>query len=190
MTESSPRAHVEPHEVTAYLDGTLSPAERGRFETHLAECEVCAAELVEVMRLQRRSRSPRTGWIGLAAAAAIAVVVLGPRVARESVVAPPPVRGDSLPGAALVLVAPADGAELDEPPVLAWRPVAGVAAYRVQVSRADGDSVWAQTTRDTTATPPAAALDPSAEPYYWYVDALLADGRSVGGTPHRFRLAP
>ena len=190
MTESSPRVHVEPHEVTAYLEATLSPVERDRFETHLADCDACAAELVEVMRLRRPSRSSRTGWIGLAAAAALAVVVLGPRLAREPSVTTPRLRGDSLPGAALVLVAPADGAELREPPRLAWRPVAGAAAYRVLLSRADGDSVWAETTRDTTATPPAAALDPSPEPYYWYVDALLADGRSVGGTPHRFRLGP
>jgi anti-sigma factor RsiW len=190
MTESSPRAHVEPHEVTAYLEATLSPVERARFETHLADCDVCAAELVEVMRLRHGSWSPRTGWIGLAAAAAIAVVVLGPQLDREPGVTPPPLRGDSLPAAALVLVAPADGAELREPPVLAWRAVAGAAAYRVLVSRADGDSVWAETTRDTMATPPAAALDPSPEPYYWYVDALLADGQSVGATPHRFRLGP
>ncbi len=190
MTESSPAAHWEPHEVTAYLEGTLPPAERGRLETHLADCEACTAELVEVMRLSRRPRSSRTGWIGLAAAAAIAVVMLAPRLARSPSVTTPPVRGDSLPVAALELVAPADGAELREPPVLAWRAVEGAAAYRVLVSRADGDSVWAETTRDTMATPPAAALDPSPEPYYWYVDALLADGRSVGGTPHRFSLGP
>ena len=190
MTESSPRVHVEPHEVTAYLEGTLLPVERARFETHLADCEPCAAELVAVMRLRRPSRSSRTGWIGLAAAAAIAVVLLGPRLAREPLVTTPPLRGDSLLATALVLIAPSDGAELREPPVLAWRPVAGAAAYRVLVSRSDGDSVWAETTRDTTATPPRAALETSPEPYYWYVDALLADGRSVGGAPHQFLLGP
>ena len=188
--ESSPQTHAEPHEVTAYLEATLSPADRARFEAHLADCEPCAAELVEVMRLQRGSRSSRTGWIGLAAAAAIAVVLLAPRLAHEPSVTTSPVRGDSLPAATLVLVTPSDGAELREPPLLAWRPVMGAAAYRVLVSRADGDSVWAETTRDTTAAPPAAALVPSPEPYYWYVDALLADGRSVGGPPHRFRLGP
>lgn len=190
MTESSPQAHVEPHEVTAYLEGTLPPDARARFEAHLAECEPCATELVEVMRLHRRSTPARGRWLGLAAAAAIAVVVLGPHFARQPAVTTSPVRGDSLPGAALALLAPADGARLREAPLLAWRGVEGATAYRVQVSRADGDSVWAETTRDTTATPPAAALEPSPEPYYWYVDALLADGRSVAGTPHRFHLGP
>jgi anti-sigma factor RsiW len=31
--------------VTDYLEGALSPAERARFETHIAGCEHCAAYL-------------------------------------------------------------------------------------------------------------------------------------------------
>jgi anti-sigma factor RsiW len=34
--------------VTHYLGGTLSPAERGRFEHHLATCPPCTAYLAQV----------------------------------------------------------------------------------------------------------------------------------------------
>lgn len=187
MTDTSPPRHLDPHEVTGYLEAALSTPDRGRVEAHLADCEECAAELVAVGRLRGRTRAP-TRWLGAAAAAAavVAVVLLGPRVTRKPGETPSPVRGDSV--SALRLVAPSDGADLAGAPVFAWRSVPGAAAYRIMVSRADGDSVWAATTRDTTARPPQEALAAQAEPYYWYVDALLADGRSVSGTPHRFRL--
>jgi anti-sigma factor RsiW len=191
MTDGVRETHVDPAEVAGYLAGTLAPEARARVESHLADCEDCAAELVAVDRLRRAPAGVRWApWLGLAAAAAIAAVVLAPRADRERGPAVPPVRGDSLPSATLSLVGPADGAELREPPVLVWRPVAGAATYRVVLSRSDGDSVWSATTGDTTATPPGESLLPSPEPYYWYVDALLADGRSVGGTPHSFRLGP
>ena len=191
MTDAWKETHLDAAEVAGYLSGSLAPEARSRAEAHLADCEECAAELVAVARLQGPpGRARWTGWVGLAAAAAIAAVVLAPRLTREPGPAVPPLRGDSIPAAALGLVAPADGAELREPPVLVWRPVAGAATYRIVVSRADGDSVWSVTIRDTTASPPAAVLPASSEPYYWYVDALLADGRSVGGAPQSFRVAP
>lgn len=39
------------HELSAYLDGELPPAERGRVEAHLAQCPRCAAELRELRRV-------------------------------------------------------------------------------------------------------------------------------------------
>jgi hypothetical protein len=189
MTNGTRETHLDPHEVAAYLAGTLALEARARVEAHLADCEECAAELVAVGRLRPARSGARWGpAIGLATAAAIAVVALAPRLLREPGPAVPPVRGDSVPSATLALVAPGDGADLREPPVFVWRQVAEAATYLVVVSRADGDSVWSATTRDTTASPPPDALPASPEPYYWYVDALLADGHSVGGTPHSFRL--
>jgi anti-sigma factor RsiW len=34
--------------VTDYLDGALAPADRARFEAHLAECEGCANHLSQL----------------------------------------------------------------------------------------------------------------------------------------------
>ena len=37
--------------VTDYLEGALPPAERARFEAHLAECDGCAGYLEDMRRL-------------------------------------------------------------------------------------------------------------------------------------------
>ena len=34
--------------VTAYLEGTMAPRDRARFETHLAGCEHCTAYLEQI----------------------------------------------------------------------------------------------------------------------------------------------
>jgi anti-sigma factor RsiW len=183
---------LDPHDVTAYIQGAIDPPTRVRIEAHLSDCDECATEVAEVSRLWRPA-PPRVRWLGpataaAAAAAVIAVVLVGPRARQEARDAVPAVRGDS--AAAVEVLAPGDGTALAETPMFAWRPVPGAAAYRVSVSLADGDSVWAVTTRDTTARPPDSVLSRQVEAYYWYVDALLSDGRSVAGTAHRFRLGP
>lgn len=37
--------------VTDYLEGSLPPSERARFEAHLAECDGCAGYLEDMRRL-------------------------------------------------------------------------------------------------------------------------------------------
>jgi hypothetical protein len=91
---------------------------------------------------------------------------------------------------AVSVVAPTEGEDISGTPAFTWRAVPGATAYRITVSRADGDSVWAATVRDTTARPPASVALPEGDLYYWYVDVLLADGRSIGGTAHEFRVRP
>jgi hypothetical protein len=71
--------------------------------------------------------------------------------------------------------------------VFTWHALPEATTYRVTITRADGDSVWAALTADTTAHTPAGLLSPSEGQYYWYVDALLADGRSVAAPIRRFR---
>jgi anti-sigma factor RsiW len=184
----SPNGHLDPHEVASYLSGTAGPAARTRLEAHLADCEECTAELAEVRRLQRAAPPPRRWLVPAAAAAAvIAVVLVGPRLGQRQP-EPPPVRGDGAPPAVVTLTPP-DGATLTAP-VFAWRPVAGATAYRISITRADGDSVWAAAVGDTSVRVPDGVLAPAPGGYFWYVDALLADGRSVPGTAHEFRLGP
>jgi predicted anti-sigma-YlaC factor YlaD len=183
----SPDGHLDPHEVAAYLSGTSEPVARARVEAHLADCEQCTAELVAVRRLHRGAPRGRS-WLGAAAAAAavIAVVLIGPRLGERPAVTPP-VRGDST--STVVSLSPRNGATLVTP-VFAWRPVAGATAYRITITRADGDSVWAASVRDTSVRVPDGALVPAPDGYFWYVDALLADGRSIAGSAHEFRLGP
>lgn len=179
---------MDPHEVAGYVAGSFDPAARARIEAHLSDCEPCTAEVADVARLRRKAGSP-VRWLGIAAAAAavIAVVVVSRPAGRPSAGTTPTVRGDT--GASAVsMVQPAKDATLAAPPVFVWRAVPGATAYRITVSRADGDSVWTASVPDTSARAPASAL--AADTYYWYVDAILADGSSRAGTPHRFSLAP
>lgn len=179
--------HLDPHDVVGYIDGTLDPAARTRVEAHVSDCEECTGELAAVSRLRPTPRR-RIPWLGMGAAAAavLAAVLVGPRVGQRADDDAPPVRGDS--AATMSVVAPADGATLGELPEFAWRPMPGATTYRVSVTGADGDSIWAVTTRDTAVRPSESAVQPRSGVYYWYVDALLADGGSIAGTAHEFRL--
>jgi hypothetical protein len=190
MTHTPPSVHVDPHDIVGYIEATLPSAERARVEAHLSVCDDCTSELAAVSRLRRPARRPIL-HIGLAAAAAavIALVLLTPRVQRPPA-DEPPVRGDEAAATAATVVTPADGAILEAAPVFAWRSLTGATAYRISVSRADGDSVWAATVRDTVVAIPAGVLRAGTDPYYWYVDVLLSDGRSLAGKPRQFRLGP
>ena len=42
--------HLSAEELAAYLDGRLTPGDRPRMETHLAQCDLCLSELVETLR--------------------------------------------------------------------------------------------------------------------------------------------
>ena len=187
----TPSAHLDPHEVVGYIEATLPPSERGRVEAHLSVCEDCTNELAAVSRLRRPAGRPalRLGLTAAAAAAVAAVVLLAPRAVRRPAAGEAPVRGNGS-SAAVAIVTPADGASLKDAPVFTWRPLPGATAYRISVSRADGDPVWDTTVADTTAQAPVGALRPGADVYYWYVDVLLRDGRSIAGPAHQFRLGP
>ena len=188
MTEPLPEVHLDPHDVARYVAGSLGLADRTRLEAHLADCEACVAEVAAVSRLRPRASGPAR-WITVAVAAAAAIAAV--MVARPNPRPPgddnPVLRGGAA-GVAIAEIAPAEGAALRSAPVFAWHPVMGAATYRITVSRPDGDSVWAAVVRDTSVAAPPSAL--SAGAYYWYVDALLSDGRSVTGRARGFRLGP
>ena len=65
MSEMACRELVDA--ITAYLDGTLAPADRRRFDAHLAECPYCTdylaqmkATIQELGRLDDTELSPDT----------------------------------------------------------------------------------------------------------------------------------
>ena len=182
--------HLDVQRVLAYVERTLSVAERERLEEHLSLCEECTAEVAAIVRLRPRP-ARRIPWapIGIGAAAAVAGLLL----ARPLVHHPTPsadVERQGQAAAVLPIVAPAAGTRVPGPVTLVWHAARGASVYRVTLSRADGDSVWAGSTSDTTLTiPPGVSLAPGA-PYYWYVDALLADGRALSTGVHEFMMGP
>jgi hypothetical protein len=182
--------HLQAEDVAGYLGGTLSTAMHERITRHLAECEECTAEAVAVHRLRPPAGSSAR-WVAAAAVAATlaGVALLGPGLLRRTIEGGPVLRG-AQPGLAVSSVQPADGAVLRTPASFAWQRTPGATAYKVSVSRPDGDSVWAATTGDTTVRASPDLLRAGPGRYYWYVDALLDDGRSVTGPVHEFRLGP
>jgi anti-sigma factor RsiW len=181
--------HLQVDEVADFLAGTLPTTMRERLARHLADCEECTAELVAVHRLRRRDRTP-VRWVAAAAAAAAVagLVLFGPELMRPSRSSAPLIRGTE--PSVVSAISPADGTELNAAADFAWRGTPGATAYRVLVSRLDGDSVWAATTRDTTLRVSPDLLRAGPGRYYWYIDVLLDDGRSIAGPVHEFRLGP
>ena len=189
--QRSPAAHLEAVEVTRYLARTLSSAERESVEHHLADCDECTAELVAVNRLHRTDRTPvlRIAGVVAAAAAVAGIVLLGPSLVTSRPADPRQVRGAEAPPAVSVVL-PANGAVLNAAPDFIWHTVPGATAYRVSVTRANGDSIWATTTSDTSVRASAHVSQAGSGLYYWYVDVLLEDARSVAGPVHEFRIEP
>jgi hypothetical protein len=184
-------AHLEVGKIVGYLAGTLTSAERELVESHLADCADCTSEIVSAGRLHQANRAPmrRLAAVAAAAAAVAGIALLGPELVHRGPAGTLSVRGaDSQPAVTVVL--PADHAVVGAALNFTWRAVPGATAYRVLVSRPDGDSVWATTTSDTTVHGPEDVSRAGPGLYYWYVDVLLDDARSAAGLVHEFRIEP
>lgn len=189
--------HPGPDELSAYLEGSLAGTERTQIEAHLAGCDGCREDVVEVLRLFRPAARRRVWYVaaGVAAAALAGLLVLALPLGQESGPAGPVLRGpptalpeENLPS--IQIVQPVEGSTL-EPAALhfAWRALDPTASYRVTITNETGDVVWTESTTDTTASlPPDSVLSREAT-YFWYVDALMPGGRSFTSGVHEFRIA-
>jgi hypothetical protein len=183
--------HLTAEDVAAFLDRRLPTTERHGIEEHLAHCARCRAELAAVRKLVKSGPIPRqlTLRTGLAAAAVIAFLALtlgrlGSGGTEDRVRTTPSLTGT---GSELITgLQPADGDTVASArPALIWRSIGGEPAYRVTVTEETGKLVWTNTTTDTSVTPPPTLLFPR-KTYFWYVDALRADGRAASTGVRRF----
>jgi anti-sigma factor RsiW len=180
--------HLTESVIAAYLDRRMGAEERRVVDSHLAGCDECRTEVVDVSRLVSQRKRP---WLVAAAglgvaAAAVLVIALAPRG-----VAPggPVLRNGAEGPAAIAAVAPADsGLVAADSARFVWRSAGADATYRLTVTDVRGDPVWSATMGDT-AVAVTAGLMPMTS-YYWYVDALLPDGRSVTTGVRTFRTGP
>ncbi len=84
-------------------------------------------------------------------------------------------------------LAPAVSIEVLSPPDTArhgqlefsWQNVGAEVRYRFNLTRSDGEEVWSGATAETTLVLPPAVRLSEGTTYFWWVDALLLDGRSV-----------
>lgn len=182
MDQQDPAAHLHPHLVAGFLDGSLDASERAGAAEHLAGCRECRDELADVSRILTKQRPRRLRWMvpaagAAAAAAAVIVVLVGPRMlgpsgdqdrtrdpALTTTMAPQPIEP-------LGSVTRSDS--------IRWSSVPGALRYRLTVFAADGEVVWQTTPPDTAiGVPDSLDLETSAQ-YYWQVKAETGHGRWV-----------
>ena len=161
------------------------------------ECSDCRREVLEGERMLREAPRPgtsmrwRIGVLGTLAVAAVALFTVLPRggsdVERATERGPGTPVGVAAP--AIAVVDPADAASLAGPPsAFVWRPASGVSLYKLTVTDEQGHIVWTASTRDTLVRPPASLGSTASVRYFWYVDALRADGGAVTSGVHDFSI--
>jgi len=185
-------SHLSADDMAAMIDGRLPANRRDAVETHLADCYECRSELaaasVVVDSVPARARVSRW-WISGAAAAALilAAVPVLQRVRTDSSAASE--RADGASSASIIAIAPTTGMRVaTDSVVFTWRAVPGVATYQLFVTDSVGSPVYRLNTTDTTVAPSNEAQLRDGSRYYWYVDALRADGSSITSTPISFSI--
>jgi hypothetical protein len=197
MTDSFTPPHPTDESVAAYLEGVAHEAERASLENHLGDCEYCRARLVLAGRALVTAPHPRAQvrWrplVAAALAASLAGVLLLSRSAPQ--VTPSTVRGSSqeLAQPAVRILAPLRGTTVDAATLrFIWSPQEPNALYQVTLSAADGKMLWTSLSSDTSAAPPKQILrqlEPG-RPYFWRVDAILTNLRSVTSSDQRFQVS-
>jgi putative zinc finger protein len=188
--------HPDEAELSAYINRSLGEADRTRIEAHLAKCDDCRMDVVEVMRLFRPQPRRRVWYVaaGLAAAALASILLFAPSANHESGPGGPVLRGPvtDVPAtaSAVQIVHPREGATLDaEDARFTWRETAPGASYRLTLTDETGDVVWSVSIADTTAYLPSDSSLSREQTYFWYVDALMPDGRSTTSGVHEFKVA-
>ncbi len=186
--------HPSAEALAAYLSGSLPAPERLELDAHLSACWSCRQEMIGGRRLLRSyPRDRRWLAVPVAAAAVLALLLLRPGPAGRP--GEEPLRADSSlgqePARALAVVSPAEGDTTGVGgTVFVWRSATGEPLYRVTIADRTGRTLWTGDTSDTTLAPPAALRLDRGSKYFWYVDALDSEGRSVTTGTRSFHTAP
>ncbi|HEY2377883.1 MAG TPA: zf-HC2 domain-containing protein [Gemmatimonadaceae bacterium] len=202
-TDSGSLPHVSNEDLAAYLDGTLDQERRAIVESHLADCDRCRWDMLDVRGLladlpateQAPRRTPRrrrsAAWIATGAVAA--GIIFSAALLRM------PARDQARPsverGAAVIdriaVVTPAADRVVDGPnAVFVWRAIEGGGTYRLTIMDSAGARLWTTSTRDTTTSIPIKPPFARGRNYLWYVDALASDGHTVTSGARSFSTGP
>jgi len=177
-----------------YVSGRLrEEPDRTEFEAHLLTCATCRAEVRLAMVVRAELGAPKRRsrwWIGVAAAAAVLIFFVA-RPAFRSDSDGRVQRGGTEGLPVITAISPAAEAVMRTQAVhFLWHSTGQNVHYRLTVTDQRGDIVWSFGTADTAASLPANVRFQRADPYFWYVDALLPDGRSAISRVQRFTVAP
>lgn len=125
-------------------------------------------------------------WFGPAMAAALVAVVAGGLFTFNPGLLPGrddgfrELRSNGAAAAMPALLSPRDGSALPRRDLrLAWTPLEGSVAYEVELLGSTGDVLWQVQTVATVLAPPDSLYLEAGTPYYAWVRARLADGKTV-----------
>lgn len=148
-----------------------------------------AREEFELLRaVVRAGEPPRQSWrAAMSWRIAAGVALLAGTAGLFSLMHAPeePLRGGE---STVLMLQPADGAELTAPPLFAWRPVPGAVDYRIEVVDSTGAVVFEEQVRDTASTGPASGGLATGHRYRWSVTVLTRDARNLRSATYDFRL--
>ena len=187
--------HLRSEELGAFLANALTDTERDAVERHLVACAECRSDLVQAQRTiisaPSAQRAGSRRWITLAslAAAAVLIIAVWPRddITRNPVPVERDVSVTPVTAEAVTIVSPSANGELDEAEhTFTWNKDDG-SSYRITVTDEAGRPLWTETTNDTSVVLPATTQLPRGARFFWYVDALRPDGRSVTSGINAFR---
>jgi hypothetical protein len=187
--------HLTSGQLGAFLANALTEEERDAVERHLVACAECRGDLVQAQRTvitaPSARRTSRRHWITLGALAAAAVLVVAVWPRNEVTRSPVPIERDApvtpVTAEVVTIVSPSANGEIDEAtPTFRWNRDDG-SSYRITVTDEGGRPLWTETTNDTSVVLPATAQLPRGARFFWYVDALRPDGRSVTSGINAFR---
>jgi anti-sigma factor RsiW len=181
--------HVSPEALAGYLDADLSSEERTQVELHLASCDECRAQLADIHRLQRvRLRRKWVPFLVPAAAAAMLVVAIA--LPREDT-KPSDIRSGPVAEEQLVVVSPVPSTKIAPGSInFVWRSAGPGASYTITLQEPDGRPVWTAATADTVAALPDSITLAEGRLWFWFVDALLPNGRSLSTGVQRLTRRP
>jgi|tagenome__1003787_1003787.scaffolds.fasta_scaffold20922382_2 hypothetical protein len=189
--------HPDTEDIAAYLNRSLSSAAHSDLEAHLASCRSCRREVISARRLVQAA-SLRSRWPMIVPAAVAALLALtlagravlvptvhhtgvrGPAAAASTEKVPTipafsPLESQSVPAGTVRFTW---GGQLDRP------------LFRLTLTDGSGKALWVRDTGDTTLAVPADVALAPGRTYFWYVDALDANGEALTTGTRRFVIAP
>jgi anti-sigma factor RsiW len=179
-------AHLSVDELALHLDGRLSPAQQARLDQHLAECDDCRTELVELSRVLRTAPRRKRWYVpvgAVAAAAAVVALLVWPGSQEQPNHREPAVTMAPAP-VGIAPRGPTTGT-----PRLVWTSVPHAARYRLTVFDSTGAVIWESQTKDTSVEVVASTLRRRVR-YFWQVAAETGFDRWIRSDMVEFVIQP
>ncbi len=179
--------HLTSDTIARFASGRLEKAERTHALAHANVCATCRGDLTYVIGFERRRRRRRAAIIaGGFVSVAIAILLIPPETQRTVDSA---VRSGAEGIPLVASYAPSNGAEVDGDSLqFVWQDMGPDTHYRLWVSTATGAPLLDRAVPDTSVYIPMAPPLISGQAYFWFIDALLADGGVARSNVWRFTI--